>query len=289
MPAYACPKTLDEALDHLASGAWTVVAGGTDFYPARTGRAIGEQMLDITGINPLRGITKDGGYWRLGGLTPWSAIEGAGLPAAFDGLKCAAGQIGSVQIQNTATIAGNLCNASPAADGVPPLLTLEAEVELSSRGGTRTLPVAEFITGNRKTAIEPGELLTAVLIPVESATGIGCFLKLGVREYMVISMVSVAAWIQSAADGRIENARIAVGACSEIPRRLPGLEQSLAGLTVDDALDPALAGGIEAACLADLSPIGDVRATAAYRLHAAAELIGRAIRQCAKNGSWGRP
>ena len=126
MPEYACPKTLDEALDHLASGAWTVVAGGTDFYPARTDTVIDQNVLDITGMDTLRGISKNGRHWRVDGLTPWSEIVAADLPPAFDGLKCAAEQLGSVQIQNVATLGGNLCNASPAADGVPPLLTLDA-------------------------------------------------------------------------------------------------------------------------------------------------------------------
>ncbi len=279
MPEYAYPKSLDEALDHLAAGGWTVIAGGTDFYPARTDTAIDGKVLDITGIEGLCGISKNDRHWRIDGLTPWSAIVNADLPAAFDGLKCAAGQIGSVQIQNAATVAGNLCNASPAADGVPPLLTLDAEIELSSRVGRRVVALAEFITGNRKTAMEPHELLTAVLIPVEASSGFGCFLKLGVREYLVISTVSVAARIETGGDGRIGQARIAVGACSEVPRRLPGLEQALVGRMAADALD------IEAQYLADLSPIDDVRASAAYRRHAAAELIGRAIRRCVESGS----
>ncbi len=276
MPGYARPKTLDEALDHLASGAWTVVAGGTDFYPARTDTVMDRNVLDITGMGTPRGISKDDRHWRIDGLTSWAEIVAADLPPAFDGLKCAAGQVGSVQIQNAATIAGNLCNASPAADGVPPLLTLDAEVELASIGGTRIVPLAKFITGNRRTVKEPRELLTTVLIPTAATGGTGRFLKLGVREYLVIAMVSVAARIKTGADARIEDARIAVGACSEVPCRLPGLEQSLVGRTVEDALGQ----GVGREHLEDLSPIDDVRATAAYRLDATAELIARAIREC---------
>jgi len=276
MPGYAYPKTLDEALGHLASGTWTVVAGGTDFYPARTDTVIDQNVLDITGMETPRGIAKNDRHWRIDGLTSWAEIVAADLPPAFDGLKRAAGQVGSVQIQNTATVAGNLCNASPAADGVPPLLTLDAEVELASVDGTRLVPLATFITGNRRTVMEPRELLTAVLIPNAAASGTGRFLKLGVREYLVISMVSVAARIKTGAEGRIEDARIAIGACSEVPCRLPGLEQSLVGRRVTDAV----AHGIKPEHLKDLSPIDDVRATAAYRLDAVAELIGRAIREC---------
>ncbi len=276
MPGYAYPKTLDEALDHLASGTWTVIAGGTDFYPARTDTVIDQNVLDITGMDTPRGISKNGRYWRIDGLTPWSDIVAADLPPAFDGLKRAGEQLGSVQIQNTATLAGNLCNASPAADGVPPLLTLDAEIELASIGGTRVVPLAKFITGNRRTVREPGELLTAVLIPAEATGGTGRFIKLGVREYLVIAMVSVAARLKIGADGRIEDVRIAVGACSEVPCRLPDLEQFLVGQRVEDAL----AHGIGREFLEGLTPIDDVRATAAYRLDAVAELITRAIGQC---------
>ena len=119
-----------EALTALARP-HVVLAGGTDFYPARVGRAIGEDVLDIGGIAILRGISADRAGWRLGATTTWSELIEADLPPLFDGLKQAAREVGGRQIQNAGTLAGNLCNASPAADGVPCLLALDAEIEIA--------------------------------------------------------------------------------------------------------------------------------------------------------------
>ena len=115
---------------------------GTDFYPARVGRPVDENILDISGIAALRGILGRPGGWRLGATTTWGELIAADLPPLFDGLKQAAREVGGRQIQNAGTIAGNLCNASPAADGVPPLLALDAAVELASRTGSRNVPLS---------------------------------------------------------------------------------------------------------------------------------------------------
>src|ERR1700744_4466290 len=141
MGDYLRPSSLDEALLALARP-WTVLAGGTDFYPARVGRMIDANVLDISGIPPVRGISADPSGWRLGATTTWSELIETPLPPLFDGLKQAALEVGGRQIQNAGTIAGNLCNASPAADGVPPLLALDAEVELAGRAGARLLPLS---------------------------------------------------------------------------------------------------------------------------------------------------
>ena len=155
MADYLRPTRLDEALQALARPR-TVLAGGTDFYPARVGQALDEDILDITGITASRGIKPSDGGWRLGATTTWSELLDASLPPLFNGLKQAAREVGGRQIQNAATLAGNLCNASPAADGVPPLLALDAEVELAGPGDSRRLPHAAFITGNRRTVLGPG-------------------------------------------------------------------------------------------------------------------------------------
>ena len=145
MGAYLRPRGLEEALQALTRP-FTVLAGGTDFYPARVGRAVTEDVLDIAGIAALRGISGTSAGWRLGATTTWSELVEADLPPMFDGLKQAAREVGGRQIQNAGTVAGNICNASPAADGVPALLALDAEVELASRDGARRLPLASFIT-----------------------------------------------------------------------------------------------------------------------------------------------
>jgi CO/xanthine dehydrogenase FAD-binding subunit len=155
------------------------------------------------------------------------------------------------------------------------LLALDAEVELAGPKGSRRLPLATFLTGPRATARRPDEILTAVLIPAAALAGRSTFLKLGARRYLVISIAMVAVRL-AAADGRISAAALAVGACGPVATRLPELEARLIGAPAA----PALAERIEAAALAAaLRPIDDVRACAAYRSDAAAELLRRALRE----------
>jgi len=188
-----------------------------------------------------------------------------------------------VQIQNVATLAGNLCNASPAADGAPPLLALDASVELASAERRRTLPLADFLQGNRRTLRRPDELLTAILVPRTIDDGVAVFAKLGSRRYLVISIVMAAVILDQGSDGRLRGARVAVGACSAVAQRLRTLEDDLLGAPAG----PDLAGLVRADHLAGLSPIDDVRASAAYRQDAALTLVRRALRDClvkAKSG-----
>src|SRR3954463_3855751 len=271
MGEYLRPTSLDEALQALARP-WTVLAGGTDFYPARVGRAIDENVLDITALDGLRGIACGPDGWRLGATTTWSELLETELPPLFDGLKQAAREVGGRQIQNAGTIAGNLCNASPAADGVPPLLALDAEIELAGRAGTRRLPLSAFITGNRRTVLAPGELLVALHVPAPAHAARSAFIKLGARRYLVISIAMAAATLEIA-NGRVAAARVAVGACSAVAQRLPALEAALAGSAVG-----ALAERVDPTHLAPLSPIDDVRGSAAYRRDAAVTLLRRLLR-----------
>src|SRR5690606_12010591 len=145
------------------------------------------------GLDELRGVSETASHVVIGARTTWTDLIRHPLPAAFDALKQAAREVGSVQIQNVASVAGNLCNASPAADGAPALLVLDAEVELRSRAGSRMLPLQDFILGNRRTAIEPGEIVTAIRIPKASIAGSSSFQKLGARRYLVISIAMAAA------------------------------------------------------------------------------------------------
>ncbi len=271
---FLVPAGLSQALEILAEGRHTVLAGGTDFYPARVGRPLNEPVIDITGIDELRGITRDGDLRRIGALTSWSEVIAADLPRSFDGLKMAAAQVGGVQIQNAGTIGGNLCNASPAADGVPPLLALDASVELASAAGTRVVPLEEFLVGYRETALRPGELVAAVLVPSALEGATSDFLKLGARKYLVISIVMVAVVIALDNEGRVEQARVAVGACSPVAQRARRLESELVGRRGD------LAALVSPEHLSMLSPIDDIRAGAADRLDAALQLVRRSIMNC---------
>ncbi|MEX0368859.1 MAG: xanthine dehydrogenase family protein subunit M [Ruegeria sp.] len=268
---YFAPTELDEALDRLSAGQVRIVAGGTDFYPSRAEGAPQTDLLDITRIAGLRGITRNDTGWRIGAATRWSDIVQADLPRAFAGLQAAAREVGGIQIQNAGTVAGNLCNASPAADGVPPLLTLEAQVEVASTNGLRTLPLTDFITGVRRTALTGDEMVTALMLPDPPAGAVGSFEKLGARRYLVISITMTAALIALDDTGRIAHARIAVGACSATAQRLHRLEAELIGRAPDAAV-------VTPDHLRPLGPIDDVRASGAYRLDAVAEQCLRAIK-----------
>ena len=273
---YLRPATLGEALDALGDGGEPrlVVCGGTDVYPAHATRPIDRPVLDISRVEGLRGIRRlpDGG-WRLGATSTWTDVaEGTGLPPAFDGLRAAARQVGGRQIQNTGTVAGNVVNASPAADGTPNLLALDASVEVASAArGARLVPLAAFVTGYRETALAADELVTAVVVPAIDATAASTFTKLGARAYLVISIVSVAA-VAVVRDGLVAEARVVVGACSPVPVRLRGLETALRGVRAVDAPDV-----VDAAHLDGLTPIDDVRGPAAYRQEAALTLVRRAV------------
>ena len=273
MGSYIRPRALDAALRARADGPCAILAGGTDFYPARVGRTVGEDILDITALASLRGVREEPAHFRVGALTTWTDLVEAPLPAWFDAVKLAAREIGGVQIQNTGTVAGNLCNASPAADGMPPLLALGAEVELQSVRGVRRLPLSEFVLGSRRTACNPDELVTAVLVPKWGTRARSTFVKLGARRYLVISIVMVAAVADLDANGTIARAAVAVGACAAVAQRLDPLERDLVGRR----LSPGIGALVRADHLAALAPIADVRGTAAYRLDAAATLIARAL------------
>ena len=275
MSILARPASLSEAAKLLAARDYTIVCGGTDVFPGLVDRPTPAAMLDLSRLEEIRGISAQDGAIRIGGGTTWSEIIERPLPRAFDALKAAAREVGSVQIQNRGTIAGNLCNASPAADGIPPLLALDAEVELVSSCGTRRLALADFVLGNRHTARAPDEILSAVIVPEPHACARSAFLKLGGRRYLVISIVMVAVVVDCAPDHTICEARIAVGSASVVATRMAALEARLRGQKIDGDI----ARSITAEELAPLAPIDDVRATAAYRIDAARELIGRALIQ----------
>ena len=271
---YLRPKTLDEAVVQLKVPGIQVLSGGTDFYPALGDRIPHEPVMDISGLGELRGISNDANYIRIGGLTTWTDVIQTPLPRCFDALKSAAREVGSVQIQNRGTVAGNLCNASPAADGVPPLLALDAEVELASNAGARRMPLADFIVGNRKTQRRQDELLTAVWVPRTLERARSTFLKLGARRYLVISISMVAVVVLVDA-GKVAEARVAVGSCSAVARRLTALEGELVGASIR-----GLSASLTPDHLALLAPIDDVRATAGYRRDASLTLVRRALDAC---------
>lgn len=271
MSAYLHPRDMTEALAALAQGG-RALAGGTDLYPATQASEPSGALIDLTALDAMRGITLGPDGLRIAACTTWADILRADLPPALTALAQAARQVGGVQIHTSGTIGGNLCNASPAADGVPPLLACDALVELASARGPRRLPLGAFVTGPRRTALAADEVLTAVIVPPAGLTGASVFIKLGARAHLVISIAMVAVRL-NASGGRITSAAMAVGACAPTARRLPMVEAALTGTPLEGAaarIDPAMVA-------AALSPIDDPRASAAYRSHAACELLRRAV------------
>lgn len=272
---YSLPTDLDTALKIIAERGGKIIAGGTDVFPTARQGHTPRDLLDVTAIPSMFGITLDDDIFRIGAATTWTQIVKSDLPPAFDALKQAALEIGSIQIQNAGTIAGNLCNASPAADGVPPLLALDASVELvSAARGVRTLKLEEFILHVRKTALADDELVTAILVPSPPPNAKSSFEKLGSRRYLVISITMVAVVIECNSDGLITKARVAVGSCSPVAQRLEQLEISIIGQKPENV-------EILPEHLSNLSPIDDVRGSVAYRFDVVAEQCGRAIRKAA--------
>jgi CO/xanthine dehydrogenase FAD-binding subunit len=267
---YFQPTTLDQAVRDAQVDGVRILAGGTDFYPSWGDRLPDFPILDISRVAEISGVTATKDGWRIGATATWSELVNAKLPPSFDGLKAAAREVGSVQIQNVGTVAGNLCNASPAADGVPPLLTLDASVELVGPKGTRQVQLPDFLLGVRHTALSTCEILTAIHIPKVPAA-VSAFSKLGSRKYLVISIAMVAVLL-CVENGSIVEARVAVGACSPVARRMPELEAQLRGQS-------DVSGLVTPQHLASLSPIDDVRGSAEYRLDVVVPMIQRTLSQ----------
>jgi CO/xanthine dehydrogenase FAD-binding subunit len=272
IPRFERPESVAEAAQLLAAGDWALLAGGTDLYPAHVGRKFERPVLDLSRVAGLRGIRGTAAAWTIGATTTWTDVIRADLPPLFDALKAVAREVGGVQIQNTATVAGNVCNASPAADGIPALMAMGAGVELQSALGPRHIGLAEFVLGSRRTARRDDELVVALHIPVRSPRARSVFLKLGGRRYLVISISMVAAAIDFDEAQRVTSAGIAVGSCSAVAQRLALLEARLAGVERSRLVDC-----VEAADLAPLTPIDDVRASGAFRLDATFTLLRRAL------------
>lgn len=279
MPYFA-PRSTEDAFGFLQSNSPRIIAGCTDYFPSLKQGEVHDDLLDISRIEGLRGISQTSSGWRIGAATTWTDVVRAPLPPAFDALKLAALEVGSVQIQNQGTVAGNICNASPAADGVPPLLVLNAKVEVGGVNSSRFIPLEDFITGVRQIDLGAGEMVLALHIPPVSATSTSHFAKLGSRTHMVISIAMVAV-VVDVIKGQLADVRIAVGSCSPVAQRLTSLEAHLRGRSVDDLADIEFAAQD---VLAPLTPISDVRGSSEYRLDVVAEMCKRAVLK-ACNGS----
>jgi len=269
------PTSLGEALKLMASlENVKPIAGGTDLLPLMRDRAIAvDEIVDIQGLQELKGITIEDGTLRIGALTTLTEILESPLVAEkATVLKEAVSHIGSVQTRNQGTLAGNLCNASPAADTPPALMVLGSLARISSARGGRKVPVEELFAGPKRNSLGKDELVTEILIP-ELPPGSGAaFEKLGRRRGITLAVVNAAAYI--AMDGKkCVDARIALGAIAATPIRLPGVE----AIYIGKELTPEAIEKSSRACYALVSPVDDVRASAEYRREMACVLVKRAI------------
>jgi CO/xanthine dehydrogenase FAD-binding subunit len=266
------PSSWEEALALKAAhpGA-RPIAGGTDLMvELNFDRARPEAILDLNGVRELDAWSEHDGGLRIGASVSYTRLI-AELAGRLPGLAIAARTVGSPQIRNRGTLGGNLGTASPAGDGLPPLYAMDAEVEVASVRGARRLPVAGFVTGPKRTALEPDELIAAVHVP--AAAGPQQFAKIGTRNAMVIAVCSVAVCLWE--DAR--RVAVCIGSSGPTPLRAPDAEAFAGTLDWDAPLPDHAAARFGELVRDAAQPIDDVRGTAAYRRHALTVLARRTL------------
>jgi carbon-monoxide dehydrogenase medium subunit len=299
---YYQPSSLDQALQRLQqhAGSARIVAGGTDdLVELQRGVKPTTTLIDITGLRELKYVRHAGDTIEIGGMaTHNDVIASAACVQHALPLAQACWEVGAPQIRTRATIAGNLITASPANDTITPLIALGAEVVLLSAAGERTVPLRDFYTGFRKTAIQPDELLREIRVPALQSHQRGLFIKLGLRRAQAISVIDLAIVIElsdqrigvgdwDAADAipvpnsqsPIANARIALGCLAPTIVRAPSAEAYLRG----KQLTPEVCAEAGRLACADVSPIDDVRGSAGYRLATLANLVAEGLQRIAEN------
>ncbi|MQY31353.1 FAD binding domain-containing protein [Nocardia aurantia] len=271
---FLAPRSLTEALElRTAHPAAVPLAGGTDVMVAVNAGQRRPGLLDLTRVPELRAWAVRDGVVRLGAGVSYARIVRE-LTGPLPSLSAAAATVGSAQIRTRATVGGNVATASPAGDGVTPLVAAGAEIELASVRGTRRIPVARFAIGPKQTVLAADELVTALLVPVR--TGPQAFAKIGGRNAMVIAVANIAV------DLRPEHRRVgvAIGAAAATVRTAPAaaaLAESELDWAGGEPADPGLLREFGALVAAAAAPIDDVRGTAAYRRHALTVVARRAL------------
>ena len=278
---YEAPRSEADAVALLAGQAGAhVLAGGTDLLVKLRSEMIEPEMIvDIKRIEGMRAIVPEAGGWRIGaGVSGAEMGEHAGLSADWPGLVEAAGLIGSTQVQGRATIAGNLCNASPAADSVPAMVAANAVVRIIGPDGARDLPAIDVPQGPGKTALEPGEFVASVFLPPRVARSSDCYLRFIPRSEMDIAVVGCGLWLALDDDGLVTDARVALGAVGPKVMLVAEAAEAIIGRSLDDA---ALAD-LAAACSRAATPMDDKRGTVDFRRHVSGVLARRAAETAAK-------
>ena len=275
---YEAPQTVENAVALLAGarGSAQVLAGGTDLLVRmKSGFAEPDLIVDIKRIPAMRAIKKEAGGWRIGAAVSGAELsEHAGVCADWPGVVEGLDLIGSTQIQGRATLAGNLCNASPAADSVPAMVAAGATVRIVGPKGTRDLPVEKVPTGPGKTALAKGEIVESIFLPKRGKRGGDAYLRFIPRTEMDIAVVGCGVSLTLDAKGKCTAARVSLGAVAPTVLLVDKAAKALIGTTVDDAALDKLAAACSAAC----KPIDDKRGTIEFRTRVAGVLAKRAAK-----------
>jgi CO/xanthine dehydrogenase FAD-binding subunit len=271
------PDSLGELVRILDETGGRVVAGGTDVIPRMRHNLFSTLILvDASNITGLRFIEESDDQIAIGALTTHQEMaDSALLQAVNPALVAAAASVGCNQTRHRGTLGGNIANASPAADTIPALLVFDAQVRLLRKDGERSMPLEEFLIGPGKTNLASGELIHSVAFSRPSGAWGVAFQKLGKRNGMAISVVSVAAAIVLDSAGVVQDARVALGSVAPTVVRSPGAEKMLIGHKAASEAVQNAANEV----VVDISPISDVRSSAEYRQHAARILTRRALEQ----------
>ncbi len=277
---YVRPATLDELASMLANQDAMIVAGGTDLVVKMNDGSITPKLIvDISALDELNQIDIYDDHIDIGAAVTISDITENGFVAEnLPILKQILSKLGSTQIRNKATLAGNIANASPAADGVVALILLDAAAQLVSSSGKREVAIADLITGPGETVLAPGEYISRISVPLMRQQATSLFRKVGRRKAMTIAIASVGMllWMRN---GIVEQIRLAAGSVAPTPVRLVHVEQALTGRKPDSTL----ATQVSAAVGKDISPISDIRASAGYREKVIGDLVVASLLDMSKS------
>jgi CO/xanthine dehydrogenase FAD-binding subunit len=275
---FVAPTTAEEAVKALAAGKGKAraLAGGTDLLvQLKSGRVKPSAIVDLKRIPGMIGIRQAGGGFVIGAATPGVMLaEHAALAAAWPGVVEGANLIGSTQIQGRATLAGNLCNASPAADSVPAMIAAGATCVIVGGKGRREIPVEQIATGPGQTSLAPDEFVLEIKLPARPPRSGDAYLRSIPRTEMDIAIVGAGVSVTLDGGGKITAARVALGAVAPTALLVAEAGAALVGTTLDRAALDAL----DAAARAAAKPISDKRGTVEYRIRIAGVLARRAAR-----------
>ena len=273
--SYEAPASVEAAVALLAdAGDAKVLAGGTDVLVLLHGEIIDPELIvDIKNIPEMRAIDREDGGWRIGAAVPgMELIDHEEFASTWPGVIEGVALIGSIQIKGRASVGGNLCNASPAADSVPPLIAASAICNIAGPNGRRTAPVEDIITGPGRTSLAKGEIIVSFSFPARAAHSGDCYLRLTPRTEMDIAIVGAAVNLTLDDQGTCTAARVSLGAVAPTPLLVADAAAALIGSKVDAAALGDLAGAASAAC----NPIDDKRGTIEYRVKTAGVMARRA-------------